>query len=235
MKVTSDSWHMNAGAVYRSANLRENPEKTAGAAELPDTDTSDRTAEALAGLNQKDEDSGFRMKTSAPKDSVGQLAAELARAETRLDVQQVMSKAMKALANLKMSAYTCEEKDARKARQMIKRMEKLVKRIQKKLKQLSKEESMENDQKRAEKEQKEQKAKQIREELRSRRRKRRRDEREYAMKELSEDNKEAGIELMSSVAGSFGMSSGSPDPSAGAEGMDVSPAMADFGSIDITV
>ena len=177
------------------------------------------------------------MKGSAPKDSVGQLAAELARAETRLDVQQVMSKAMKALANLKMSAYVCEGADAKKARQMIKRMEKLIKRIQKKMKHLNKEEQMTNDQKRAEKQQQEQKAKQIREELRTRRNRRRRDEREYAMKELNEDNKSQSGELMNSVMAGMHAAAGSPDLSAlaGAGVADLSATPGDMGSIDITV
>lgn len=241
MKVTSNNWQVNAGAAYRSLNLKEDPEKNTEAAEnplLPDTDTLSRSEEALKSLNSKDNDtdSSSRMKASAPKDSVGQLAAELSRAETRLDVQQVMSKAMRALANLKMSAYACEGKDAKKAQQMIKRMEKLVKRIQKKLKHLSKEEQMQNEQKKAEKQQQEQKAKQISEELRSRRRKRKRDEREYAMKELNEDNKAASEELMSSLSGVLGASS-SPDLSAlaGAGGVDLSAALGDMGSIDISV
>lgn len=237
MKVTSNNWQTDANAAYRALNLKEDSEKSTEASKLPDTDTLDRTAEALAGLKSEKKDSSFRMKSSAPKDSVGQLAAELARAETRLDVQQVMSKAMKALANLKMSAYVGEGEDAKKARQMIKRMEKLIKRIQKKMKHLNKEEQMTNDQKRAEKQQQEQKAKQIREELRSRRRKRRRDEREYAMKELNEDQKQQTGELLSSVMAGLGMDSGSLDLSAlaGAGGMDLSAASGDMGSIDITV
>ncbi len=235
MKVTSTNWQMNAGTAYRSMNWKNDSAKPAESSKLPDTDTLDRTEEALDRLKSGDQDSNSRMKASAPKDSVGQLAAELARAETRLDVQQVMSKAMKALANLKMSAYACEGKDAKKARQMIKRMEKLIKRIQKKLKHLNKEEQMENEQKRAENQQKEQKAKQIREELRGRRRKRRRDEREHAMKELNEDNKEAAGELTSSMMNALGAASGSLDSFTGTEGVDLSSGMADMGSIDLTV
>lgn len=235
MKVTSNNWRMNAGATYRTMNLKEDSVKPTEPSKRPDTDTLDRTEETLDRLNSRDQDPDSRIKSSAPKDSVGQLAAELARAETRLDVQQVMSKAMKALANLKMSAYACDGKDAKKARQMIKRMEKLVKRIQKKLKHLNKEEQMKNEQKRAENQQQEQKAKQIREELRGRRRKRRRDEREYAMKELNEDNKENAGELISSMTDALGASSGSPGAFTGAEGMDLSSVMADMGSIDLTV
>lgn len=237
MKVTSNNWQTTADTVRSALNLKEDSEKTAEESLFPDTDTLDRTAEALDRLKSEGKDSDYRMKSSAPKDSVGQLAAELARAETRLDVQQVMSKAMKALANLKMSAYVGEGEDAKKARQMIKRMEKLIKRIQKKMKHLNKEEQMTNDQKRAEKQQQEQKAKQIREELRTRRNRRRRDEREYAMKELNEDNKSQSGELMNSVMAGMNVASGSLDLSslAGAGGADLSAALGDMGSIDITV
>ncbi len=237
MKVTSNNWQTNTETVRSFLNRKEDSEKAAEESMLPDTDILDRTAEALDSLKSEGNDSDYRMKGSAPKDSVGQLAAELARAETRLDVQQVMSKAMKALANLKMSAYVCEGADAKKARQMIKRMEKLIKRIQKKMKHLNKEEQMTNDQKRAEKQQQEQKAKQIREELRTRRNRRRRDEREYAMKELNEDNKSQSGELMNSVMAGMNAAAGSPDLSAlaGAGGADLSATPGDMGSIDITV
>ncbi len=237
MKVTSNNWQTNTETVRSFLNRKEDSEKAAEESMLPDTDILDRTAEALDSLKSEGNDSDYRMKGSAPKDSVGQLAAELARAETRLDVQQVMSKAMKALANLKMSAYVCEGADAKKARQMIKRMEKLIKRIQKKMKHLNKEEQMTNDQKRAEKQQQEQKAKQIREELRTRRNRRRRDEREYAMKELNEDNKSQSVELMNSVMADMHAAAGSPDLSAlaAAGGADLSAAPGDMGSIDITV
>ncbi len=237
MKVTSNNWQTNTETVRSFLNRKEDSEKAAEESMLPDTDILDRTAEALDSLKYEGNDSDYRMKGSAPKDSVGQLAAELARAETRLDVQQVMSKAMKALANLKMSAYVCEGADAKKARQMIKRMEKLIKRIQKKMKHLNKEEQMTNDQKRAEKQQQEQKAKQIREELRTRRNRRRRDEREYAMKELNEDNKSQSGELMNSVMAGMHAAAGSPDLSAlaAAGGADLSAAPGDMGSIDITV
>ncbi len=237
MKVTSNNWQTNTETVRSFLNRKEDSEIAAEESILPDTDILDRTAEALDSLKSEGNDSDYRMKGSAPKDSVGQLAAELARAETRLDVQQVMSKAMKALANLKMSAYVCEGADAKKARQMIKRMEKLIKRIQKKMKHLNKEEQMTNDQKRAEKQQQEQKAKQIREELRTRRNRRRRDEREYAMKELNEDNKSQSGELMNSVMAGMHAAAGSPDLSAlaAAGGADLSAAPGDMGSIDITV
>lgn len=159
----------------------------------PDLDTLKKS------VSDAKEDSNFKMKASAPDDSVGQLAAELARAETKIDVQQVLGKATRALANLKMSAYACQGEDAKKALQMIKRMEKLMKKIQKKLKNLSKEEQLENRQKKAEKQNELQKAKQLQEELKSRRKRRHREEREYALKEMGEDQKIAANEMLSAM------------------------------------
>lgn len=236
MKVTSNNWQTNTETVRSFLNRKEDSEKAAEESMLPDTDILDRTAEALDSLKSEGNDSDYRMKGSAPKDSVGQLAAELARAETRLDVQQVMSKAMKALANLKMSAYVCEGADAKKARQMIKRMEKLIKRIQKKVKQLGKEEQLEIQQKKAEKQKELERAKQIREELRGRRRKRRREERDYAMKELAEDGREAMSETLSGIIGAGSVLSGSPTASGSAAGgMDLSSISMEGMSIDVTV
>lgn len=155
-------------------------------------------------------DSSFKMKSSGPSNSVGELAAMLSKAETIMDVQQVMSKAMRALADLKMGAIASEGKEAKKYAQQIKRMEKLIKRIQKKLKHLSKEESMENQRKRALKRAEEQKAREIEKELQTRRKKRRREERRYALKELSEDQKTSSSELMSSMSQALSGAS-SPD------------------------
>lgn len=239
MKVTSNGWQRDAVTAYRAMELKENTENIAEEAAFPDMDmdTLDLTAEFPVGLNSEDKSSDFRMKASSPDNSVGQLASELSRAETRLDVQQVMSKAMKALASLKMAAYACEGEDAKKARQQIKRMEKLVKRIQKKLKHLGKEEQLENQRKRAVKQEQMEQARQIQEELRSRRKKRRRDERQYAMKELNEDSKSQTGDLINSMMTNLGAASPSPDLSAlaGSGGADLSAAMADAGSIDISV
>lgn len=237
MKVTSDNWQMNVSATYRSMNLKEKPEETAEESVFPDTDTFDRTAEALEGLNSKEQGSDYRMKSSTPSDSVGQLAAELSRSETRIDAQLVMSKAMKALTNLKMSSYACDDKDAKKIQQMIRRMKKLIKRISKKLKRLGQEEQLENQQKKAEKENQEAKVKEIREELRSRRNRRHRDERRYALQELNEDNKSQSSDMINSVMSSMSAASASPDLSALASvgGVDLSTAMGDMGSIDMMV
>ena len=236
MKVTSDNRQMDAGAAYRSVYQKEVSENAEKESMLPDTDRYDRASEALSGLNTEDNNSGFHVRSSAPKDSVGQPAAELARSETRMDVLQVLSKATRALASLKMSAYACEGEDAKKAAQMIKRMEKLIKRIQKKVKQLGKEEQLEIRQKKAEKQQEAERAKQIREELRSRRKKRRREERDYAMKELAEDGKESMKETLSSVIGAGAALSGPQTAlydSAG--GIDLSAVSVDGMSIDLTV
>ena len=177
-----------------------------------------------------------RMKSSTPDDSVGQLASELARAETRIDVQLVSSKAMRALANLKMSSMSCDEKDKKKIQQMIRRMEKRMKRIQKKLEHLGKEEQLENQQRKAEKKKEEQKAKEIREELRGRRNKRRREERRYALKELAEDGKNAAQETVAAIADAYAPSSPAPSGTGSAavapSGVDLSGVSADMVSVE---
>ncbi len=156
MNVAERSWQTgNSSSSYRSVQYQK---EKAGTVAKPVKDSksdvdlekeledSVRVSEELA---EKASDSqNQKIRSSAPKDSVGQLASELARSETKLDVLQVLSKATRALASLKMSAYGCEGKEAKKAAQMIRRMEKLIKRIQKKVKQLSKEEQIKLQQKR---------------------------------------------------------------------------------------
>lgn len=171
---------------------------------------------------------GFQMKSSTPEDSVGQLAALLAKAESKIDVQQVSSKAMRALASLKMSAMSCEEKDAKKIAQMIRRMKKLIKRIQKKLRQLNKEEALELRRKKAEQKLEVEKEKELREELRGKRTKRRRDEQNYALKEAAEDQRTAVGEAVSGVADAMAASmsadmggAGGVDTAAGSVALDV--------------
>ena len=140
------------------------------------------------------------MNTSGPMNSVVELAAMLSNAETLMDVQQVMSKAMRALAELKMAAIGSEGKEAKKYAQQIRRMEKLIKRIQKKIKHLSKEQRLEDQRRKALKKAEMEKAKQIAEELKARRKKRRRDEKHYALKELAEDGRSDSGDLMSAMA-----------------------------------
>ncbi len=177
-------------------------------------------------------ENNYKVRSSAPDDSVGQLAAMLARAETRIDVQQVSSRAIRALTNLKMSAAACSEGDAKKIASQIRRMEKLIKRIKKKLQHLSKEEQIENRKKQAEKKQNMKKAEELDKDLRARRNKRRRDERNYATKEMAEDGKNAAAEVTASVAGT-GTAVSTPDLSSFTD-MGAVPA-AQSVSIDVTV
>ncbi len=189
----------------------------------------------LADQSVKGSD-GFQMRSSAPEDSVGQLAAMLARAETKLDVLQVYGKTMRALVNLKATAATAKGNEAKKLAAKIKRMEKLMKRIEKKLKHLDKEENLERERKRAVEKAEKQKAEQIEDELRIRRKKRRRDEKKYAEKEMAEDEKEANSETFAAIAGMAGVSAPSLDVTSGmdaAMGGDI--AAADTASLDITV
>ena len=63
-----------------------------------------------------------KVSCSLPDDSTGQLAAMLARAETKMDVQQVSSKAVRALSALKMASVFAEGDDAKKAAQRIRQI-----------------------------------------------------------------------------------------------------------------
>lgn len=246
MKVTAKNWQQDVSSAMYKTTLRqanaENdkeliPETEDNLLTEPDVDALSDSLKALSAKSPENSGSDkFKVKSSAPDDSVGELASMLARAETRIDVQQVASKAMRALTNLKMSAASSEGSDAKKIAQMIKRMEKLIKRIQKKLQHLAKEEQLELRQHRAEKEMQTQKAKALQYELASRRKKRRKDEQNYAMKEIAEDRKNATNEVISNMVGSF-----SPAPSASSgTGFDTSSFSADMAagemiSIDISV
>ena len=96
-----------------------------------------RLAESLSSQNSKKSNkNNYNLSSSKPEDTVGGLAALLARSETRFDVLQVSGKAMRALANLKMSYMASDGDQAKKIARTIKRMEKLIKRIQKKLQHL---------------------------------------------------------------------------------------------------
>ena len=95
---------------------------------------------------------------------------------------------------------------------------------------------MRKQRKKAEKQKELERAKQIREELRGRRRKRRREERDYAMKELAEDGREAMSETLSGIIGAGSVLSGSPTASGSAAGgMDLSSISMEGMSIDVTV
>lgn len=173
-------------------------------------------------LGQAKESSNFKMSVSVPDDSVGQLATELARSETKMNVLQVSSKAMRALGNLKIAYALSEGEDKEKIGQMIRRMQKLTRQIQKKMKNLNKEEQLGLQRKRAEERQQQEKEMEIRKEISKRKRKRRREENQYASKEVIQDRKEALQETLDSIAG-LGSSS------AAAEGL-VSAAGAGSGS-----
>ena len=166
MKVTATNWQQSSAAMYRSSSEEgyQNQETESTSSLLKDTDNffQDSYCASLSKPEAASEGSGsnFNLKSSTPDDSVGQLASMLARAETKMDVLQVYSKAMRALANLKMAGLSSESSDSKKIAQMIKRMEKLIKRIQKKLKHLGKEEQLENQRQKAEKAMQEQKEKQ---------------------------------------------------------------------------
>lgn len=152
----------------------------------------DLLARQSAGAGASAGGAGGKPKASLPDDQVGQLAAELANARSRFDVQQVAGKAMRALASLRMTAALCEGRDKAKINRMIARMEKLMKRTRVKIRHLDKEEQLERQRRRAEKEQEQKKAGSLRDELNSRRKKRRREEANYAMKEAARDREAAG-------------------------------------------
>lgn len=177
-----------------------------------------------------------RVKSSSPDDSVGQLAAALANAETRMDVLQVQSKAIRALANLKASSAMATGEEKEKIAKQIRRMEKLMKRIQKKLKHLAKEEQLELRRQRAEKKQEFKKVEELRKEIQSRRRKRRRDEKRYAMEEIAQDEKESMQNLYASMGSALGgTAAGDAAPSFAAAGYGGEAAAVEGASLDISV
>ena len=176
-------------------------------------------------LGQAKESSNFKMSVSMPEDSVGQLATELARSETKMNVLQVSSKALRALGTLKIAYALSEGDDKEKIGRMIRRMQKLTRQIQKKIKNMSKEEQLQLQRKRAEERQQQEKEMEIRKEISKRKRKRRREENHYASKEVMQDRKEALQETLDSIAG-LGSSSAA---AAAAEGL-VSAAAAGAGS-----
>ncbi len=166
----------------------------------------------------------------------------LARAETKIAVLDVSSKATRALNSLKMASALAEGDDAKKVAQMIRRMEKLIGRIHKKQQHLNKEEMLELQKKAAESRKEMEKASKLDDELRGKRTKRRRDERNYAQKELAEDEKNNAQEMFANLAGG---ASGAPDtvPGAAADlpisadlsGMAPSSLAAESISLDVTV
>lgn len=231
-------------------------EKQTGLAWNPmEKEEQDSSLSAL--LEQAKESSHFKISVSMPEDSVGQLATELARSESKMDVVQVSSKTMRALANLKLSYVLSEGKDKEKIAQMIRRMERLTKKIHKKMRHLTSEEQLELQRKRAEKRQELEREAEIRRELRRRKTKRRREEHNYAAKEVDEDRKQALQDTMSAMSAGLAGSASSAElaaiaanagsaavstvsPAAAAAGADAyaavmdAPAM-DSGAVDVVV
>ncbi len=194
MMIRAAAWQQGvADSIYRTGQqtgedqIQEQDEKKMQGSQEPFSAVPGRSVSSSGNDTNK-------IKASVPDDNVAQLASELANCQTKFDVQQVSSKAMRALANLRMSGALSEGKDKEKIAQMIRRMQKLIKRVRIKMKGLTKEEELEKRRKRAEEEQKEREAREIKDELRNRRDKRQRDERDYAMKEAARGGQEAMAE-----------------------------------------
>ena len=200
MKITADTWRQSTNHTqYKTGWQTEKekiPEPDADAASEAKKELEKNTTlleemkkEHQGGLSQPgsapNNGTSSKIKASVPDDNVGQLAAELANGQTKFDVLQVSSKAMRAMANLRMAGAVSTGKDKEKISQMIRRMNKLIKRIRTKMRQLEKEDQLEKRQEKAEKKKEEQKARALCNELRSKRNKRRREERDYASKEAA--------------------------------------------------
>lgn len=241
MKVTANNWqYETGGAQYQAARPDTKDEEQKNSAEeiKPDLDEPIISSGFAAGKSAESSDSGMKMKSSAPDDSVGQLAALLARSETKIDVQLVNSKAMRALTSLEMSVLNSEGNEKEKIRRMIRRMKKLIKRINKKLRHLSKEEQLETRRKAAEKRENEQEAAKLRQELSRSQKKRRREEKEYAQKEMAEDIKESAREMNFSLSGSTSETQAAPfvPELSSAAGTDITAAVSlEEASFDVTV
>ncbi|MEY8338496.1 hypothetical protein AALB16_10835 [Lachnospiraceae bacterium 62-35] len=237
MEITTRSWQKGYdSSIYKPSHKEHSKaEKDTMAKSQSEEDNQSSSINALTNQASDSSKSGFKMKSSMPDDSVGELAAMLARAETRMDVQQVYSKAMRALTSLKMSSVASEGNNAKKIAQMIKRMEKLIKRIRKKLQHLNKEEQLERQRKKAEKKMERPKALQLQNELRSRRRKRRRDEQNYALKELAEDGKTALNDTVSAMISAGSSPSFSELPAMGTDSGTMCSSLVDSGSFDMMV
>ncbi len=210
-----------------------------------DTEDEEKNLEDVVSASSEQESDStsagsFKVSCSIPDDSTGQLASMLARAETTLDVQQVSSKALRAMNALKMASVFAEGDDAKKVTQRIRRMKKLISRISKKQQQLNKEETLELQRKSAERRKQMEQAQDLKKELDNKRNKRRRDERNYAAKENAQDNKEALQDMYANMANASSaapVSASVPDLSAitdlGVSTADLSAA--EGVSLDITV
>lgn len=223
MKIPLTAYQTDNSAVYQPSGLKEDIKDIENIEEKADSiqpETEGKTPREISANADS-----LNISCSIPEDSTGQLAAMLARAETKIAVLDVSAKASRALNSLKMASALAEGDDAKKVAQMIRRMEKLITRIHKKQQHLNKEEMMELQKKAAESRKETEKASKIDDELRGKRTKRRRDERNYAQKELAEDEKNNAQEMMANFAntGASGASS-TPDIAAGL------PVSVDLGS-----
>lgn len=107
MKVTSEYGQQSLRSIgYQPApsskettdKVSEEQEKENSLWTEPDMDTLSDSLKSLSANQSEQSGAGnFKVKSSSPDNSVGELASMLARAETRMDVQQVASKAMRAL------------------------------------------------------------------------------------------------------------------------------------------
>lgn len=235
MKIPSAAYPTNENAVYQPPVSKEDTE---GIEKKADSIPSEPETEEKNPREISANTDSLKISCSIPDDSTGQLAAMLARAETKIAVLDVSSKATRALNSLKMASALAEGDDAKKVQQMIRRMEKLITRIHKKQQHLNKEEMLELQKKAAESRKEMERASKIDDELRGKRTKRRRDEHNYAQKELAEDEKNNAQEMMANFANTG--ASGAPDIAAGLPGaLDVDSAALSFAaesiSLDVTV
>ena len=211
MKIPSADYQTKSNSVYQPSALKEDTERID---EQADSLQSEPETEGENSQKISANTDSLKISCSIPEDSTGQLAAMLARAETKIAVLDVSSKATRALNSLKMASTLAEGDDAKKVAQMIRRMEKLINRIHKKQQHLNKEEMLELQKKAAESRKEMEKASKLDDELRGKRTKRRRDERNYAQKELAEDEKNNAQEMFANLAS--GGASGVPDNIPGA-------------------
>lgn len=249
MRITAGAWQQEKKSVYKADQRQEKKGMDSADGQQEDKEEISVYAKKAtqntpwgnpAGAAQKQavnpSGNSGKIKASIPDDQVGQLASELANSETKFDVQNVSSKAMRALANLRMSGALSEGEDKKKIAQMIRRMEKLLKRVRTKMKNLTKEEQLENQQKQAQERKKEQEARELRDELRTRRTKRRRDERNYALKETARDAQNAAAANASlPTTGAAAPSLPSAEILSAASSVDVAAVSAESVSLDVTV
>ena len=135
MKIPPSAYQTKDSAVYQTPALNEDPEIIDEKTENIQSETDQKASQKIS-----ENTDSLKISCSIPEDSTGQLAAMLARAETKIAVLDVSSKATRALNSLKMASALAEGDDAKKVAQMIRRMEKLINRIHKKQQHLNKEE-----------------------------------------------------------------------------------------------